>query len=122
MQRVLPVAVLALVVGSTFALSLLQAQDDKPKHTIKDVMKKAQAKTGLLNKVTGGTASKEEKAELVELYTALGKNKPPKGEASSWKEKTDAILAAAKEAQEGKGTDKLKSAAGDCKGCHSVHK
>lgn len=124
MQRVLPIACLAVVFGSSFALL---AQDDKPKFTTKEVMDKAHKK-GLLGKVTKGEAKKEEKAELVELYTALAKNKVTKGGEASWKEKTDALLAAAKEAADGKDgavdqltVDKLTQAA-NCKDCHSVHK
>ena len=121
MKRVLPIACLAVVIGSSFALTLL-AQDDKPKYTVKEVMDKAH-KQGLLGKVTKGEASKEDKTQLVELYTALGKNKVTKGGEASWKEKTDALLAAAKEAAEDKAgaADKLKKAS-NCKDCHSVHK
>jgi hypothetical protein len=94
---------------------------DKAKHSIKDVMKKAH-KEGLLKTVASGKATKEDKDTLIELYTALGQNKPPKGEAGSWKEKTDAILSAAKDAaKDAKAGAKLQKTV-DCKGCHSAHK
>ena len=44
-----------------------------------------------------GEASAEEKKQLVELYEALAANKPPKGDEASWKEKTAALVAAAKD-------------------------
>ena len=86
------------------------------KVTIKVVMQKAM-KGGLCKKVAEGKASDEEKKQLVELFTALSKATPPKGDADSWKDKTGALLTAAK------GTDgeALKKAA-DCKACHTEHK
>ncbi len=53
-------------------------------------------KNGLYKKVGQGKATKEEKEKLVELYTALAKNTPPKGDAAAWKKQTEEMLAAAK--------------------------
>jgi hypothetical protein len=100
------------------------AQQDSPKYTIKDVMKKAHGKTGLLNKVKSEKASDAEAKELLEMYVALSKNKPPQGDADSWKKKTDALVDGAKLYVDGKKDDavtKLNGAA-NCKGCHAVHK
>jgi hypothetical protein len=98
------------------------AQDAKPKYTIKEVMKTAH-KGGLLKKVSGGKASADEKKQLVELYEALAANKPPKGEEAAWKEKTAALVAAAKEAAEGKeGAGEKLTKAANCMACHSAHK
>jgi len=109
-----------LVACIVLGLAVAVAAAAEPAFTTKQVMKEAH-KGGLKDKVVAGKASDDEKKQLVALYEALALNKPPKGEESSWKEKTSALISAAKEAQEGKGTDKLKAAA-DCKGCHSVHK
>lgn len=105
------------------ALSLAtSAEDAKPKYTIKEVMKSAH-KGGLMKKVADGKATAEEKTQLVEFYVALAANKPPKGEAASWKEKTDALIAAAKDAEAGKdGAGAALSKAANCMACHSVHK
>lgn len=84
--------------------------------TIKEVMKKAM-KGGLCGKVASGKANEDEKKELIALFTDLGKNKPPKGDETAWKEKTKALLDAAK-ADDGKA---LKKAA-NCKACHDVFK
>ena len=89
---------------------------DKEKVTIKVVMQKAM-KGGLCTKVASGKADDAEKKQLVELFEALAKATPPKGEADSWKEKTKALVDAAKSADGAA----LKKAA-NCAGCHSVHK
>lgn len=89
---------------------------DKPKHTIKEVMKIAM-KGGLNKKVADGGASDAEKKQLVELLESLAANTPKKGDAGDWNTKTGALVAAAK------GTDGavlLKAA--NCKSCHDAHK
>jgi hypothetical protein len=113
-------AALALVCSAAFAYSA--GADDAPKYKIKDVMAKCM-KGGLCKKVADGNASAEEKKELLDMFTALAANKPPKGDDASWKEYTGALLAAAKEAHAGKdgAGDKLKKAA-NCAGCHGKHK
>ena len=117
-----------LIVSAVAVFGLILVLDanlqggDKDKVTIKQVMKKAHqpAKKGedsLLTKVTGGTASAAEKKELTELYVALSKNEPPKGEADAWKTKTTAMI----EASKGSDADALKKAS-DCKACHGEFK
>jgi len=101
----------------------LSAQDEKPKFTTKQVMKAAHAKGALKDKVVAGTASADEKKQLVECYTALAANKPPKGDEGSWKEKTAALLAAAKDAEAGKeGAGAALAKASNCGACHTAHK
>jgi hypothetical protein len=84
--------------------------------SIKVVMQKAM-KGGLCGKVASGKASDEEKKQLIALFTDLAQDKPPKNDDQDWKDRTKALLDAAK-ADDGKA---LKKAA-DCKGCHSNHK
>jgi hypothetical protein len=99
-------------------------EKDKPKYTIKQVMKKAHAaKDALLKKVQSGDASKEEMKELLAMYKSLEVNKPPRGEEADWKKRTKALVDAANAAVEKKkdASDLLKKAA-DCKGCHDLHK
>lgn len=97
-------------------------EDKKPKYSIEDVMKKA-FKGPLVKKVQKGEASKEEIKTLQEMLLSMSKQKPHKGEADSWKEKNDALIAAAKAVADGdkKGIEMLKKAA-NCKACHSKHK
>ncbi len=121
-MRKLLVAGVVLAFGWVAVTLVTNAEDEKPKHTIKEVMKTAH-KGKLVNKVADGKATAEEKKQLVELYVALAANKPPKGEAASWKEKTDALIAAAKDAEAGKdgaGPALLKAA--NCGMCHGAHK
>ena len=105
-------------------LGVLTAADkEEPKHTIKEVMKEAH-KDGLLKKVASGKADKDEKDKLLELYTDLSKNKPPKGDADDWKTKTGAMVKAAKGAVDGD-KDAAKGLTGvtkSCKACHDAHK
>jgi mono/diheme cytochrome c family protein len=73
--------------------------------------------------VADGKATAEEKKQLVEFYVALAANKPPKGDEASWKEKTAALLAAAKDAEAGKeGAGAALTKAVNCMACHSAHK
>lgn len=120
----LMIAGICLALGvAIVATSVSDAGD--PKYTISDVMKKAHAGKGaLLNKVISGKATEQEGKDLLEMYQALAKNKPPQGAADSWKTKCDALIEGAKLYVDGKKDDaKTKlTAAKDCKGCHSVHK
>ena len=110
-----------LIIGSVAVFALVLAMDGnvdagKDKASIKDVMKKAM-KGGLCGKVASGKANDEEKKLLISLFTDLAAAKPPKGEEDSWKEKTKALLDAAKADD----SAALKKAA-NCKECHSAHK
>ena len=66
-----------------FSIRAEEKEKDKPKHTIKAVMK-ACMKEGLCKKAAEGKASDDEKKSLVEHFEALAANKPPKGGADSW--------------------------------------
>jgi hypothetical protein len=114
----------ALILGLVIGLAALRAADEAPKYTIKEVMKMAHAgDNALAKKVASGKASKEDKKKLVDLYTALAADTPKKGDADSWKDKTSALLDAAKAVDDGKdGAAKDLKKAMDCKACHTVHK
>ncbi len=95
------------------------------KYTIKEIMAKAHkgGKKSLLFKIAAGMGEKKDAEQLLDLYQELAKNKPPQGEAASWKKKTDAMVAAAKEVVAGKeGSGKKLQMSVNCMGCHSVHK
>ncbi len=115
-------ALLAVVFAG---MTVLGAADDKPKYDIETIMDKAHGEKNdkILRKVLDGKATDAEKKELLELYTELGKNKPPKGNEKSWKDKTTALVSATQEVVDGKGTGvaDLKKAS-SCGGCHKVHK
>ena len=120
MKNTLIVAAL-LSVASVGALRVM-AEDAEEEVTIKDVMKAAM-KDGLCKKVAKGEGDQADAEKLLELFTALSKQKPPKGDAESWKEKCDALVAAAKACAEGKeGAGAKLGAAANCKACHGAHK
>lgn len=109
---------LALIVGAC------GAANDAPKYSTKEVMAQAHGKEGLKGKVASGKASKEEKEQLVVLYVALAKNKPAKGDDTSWKQKTEAIVKAAKAvaSSDDKAAVADLNKATNCKVCHEAHK
>jgi hypothetical protein len=120
MARLTVLALLALgIVGLGLGTAAFKAE---PKYAIKDVMKEAM-KGGLCKKVADGKADEAEKKKLVDLFTALSENKPPKGDAADWKTRTEALVKAAKACAAGDkdGPAALKKAA-NCKGCHDLHK
>jgi hypothetical protein len=118
------IAAPALILGLMIGLAGLRAADDAPQYTIKEVMKMAHGgQNSLAKKVASGKASKDDDKKLVELYTALAANKPPQGDADVWKEKTGALVDAAKAVEDGKdGATKDLTKAMQCMGCHSVFK
>ena len=119
-MRKLLVASLVIIGGSALVSLNSGAQDEKA--SIKEVMKVAM-KGGLCAKVAKGEATPEEKKKLAGLFAALHEQKPPKGEASSWDEKTNALVAAANDVLAGKdGSGAALQKAANCMGCHSAHK
>ena len=113
MRRMIAGAVFALFAGLLLA-NLRAADDEKPKYTIKEVMKNHKDK--LNEKFEKGEASTEEKKKLLEGYEALLKNKPPRGDEKDWKEKAEALVKAVKDDDK----DAYKKAV-NCKACHDAH-
>ena len=116
-------------VPGVLALGVLlgAGMQDKPK-SIKEVMALHKesakgAKDSLLDKILGGKSAEGDVKKLLEAYEVMAGQKAPQGDEKSWKDKTEALVAAAKGVSEKKegGVDKLK-AASNCKACHSVHK
>ena len=119
-----PIVLMLLAVALLFAVEGARASDagSKPKYTIKQVMKKAH-KDGLMKKLAMGEGTKEDAKELLDLYEALGENKPPRGAAEDWKKMTQEMVDAAQDVVDGKedaGHRLTKSA--NCMGCHRMHK
>jgi hypothetical protein len=97
----------------------LQGADAKPK-AIKQIMK---AQKGPIDKVRKGNATAADKKKLLELYTDLGKNKPPVGDADNWKTLTENLVSASQDLVDGKDGAKgefLKAV--DCNTCHQAHR
>ena len=114
--------VVAVMLSGLVLVNSANADEEKPKYSISDVMKKAH-KGGLLKKAKAGEASKEEMKMLVAMYEAMAQNKPPKGDAAAWKKRTTAIVASAKALAEGKKGAKARlTRATNCGSCHKAFK
>jgi hypothetical protein len=114
--------VLTLIVSFALGYAASHASYFAPRHTIKQVMRKAH-KQGLLKNVLSGNASDEDRRELLSLYLDLAANTPPKGGADSWRDKTTPIINAARAVAAGdpRGPRALKNAV-NCGACHREHK
>ncbi len=129
MKRNRTIALTTLVAGLLAAGALVWRINAADEHSdvIEEVMKTYhKAPKGVdpvCKKAVDGKASPEEIKKLVAAYKSLTTAKPPKGEASSWKEKTTKLLAAAQGLEKGgpEATAKYKEAV-NCKACHSAHK
>jgi hypothetical protein len=114
---------MCLAVGVGSWLKAQESSDTKkPKYTISEVMKEAHGKK-LLNKVVGGSASKEEKDKLLDLYISMVENRPGKGEQQAWLMKSGRLIVAAAAVAVGReGAETELKAASNCKSCHDVYK
>jgi cytochrome c556 len=127
--------------AGTLALAVLivgaaaQADEKEKIPDIEEIMQKAHGKEGLRATITDEIKDKEwAKAaktvtEWEKLAVALGKNKPEKGTAASWKKQTDTynktlktLVAAVKAKDAKKANGALGKIGSSCKTCHEAHK
>jgi uncharacterized protein (TIGR03067 family) len=80
-------------------------------------------RNNLDSKVIDGKATPEEQQELLLLYTALSKLKPPRGDLVEWKARTGEMVEAVKAVIRGeaKAAERLTKAR-DCKSCHDKYR
>lgn len=112
-----------VLTGGCLALNSLAAQE-VTKRSIDTIMEEAMKGTNSLHrKVSLGQASEEEAKLLLDYFKSLQAEKPSKGDAASWEEKTAKLVAAAQGVIDKKpnATTELQTA-GNCKACHNVHK
>lgn len=76
----------------------------------------------LFGKLKAGSATAEEKKELLEMFVSLQGHSPSKGDAASWKEKTTTLKDAMQAFVDGKGDVEAVKKAANCKACHDVHR
>ena len=109
----------AFAILTAGGMSTLFAADAKPK-AIKQIMKQMKAP---VDKVKKGNATDADKKKLLELYTDLGKNKPPVGDADNWKKLTSALVDATQDLVDDKqgAVDEFNKAV-DCAKCHTAHR
>ena len=127
---------LMAAVGMAVLSAGVLAGDEKEKtYSIEEIMKRHTGAKSLLKGV--GVQVKEGKweeakdgAKMLKAFgESLGKNKPPKGEETSWKKLTEqykentAAVAKAVDKKDAKGaTDALGKIGKSCMGCHKMHK
>ena len=116
-------AKLSIVAGLLSLVVLLGAAPQEFK-SIKEAMSTThKGKESMVNKIREGKGSDEEHKKALAVWEYISTQKPPQGDEASWKAKTTALIAAAKELVEKKpgALEKVK-ATSDCKACHSIHK
>jgi cytochrome c556 len=131
--------VLACFTITAFAMSLgafaADEKKDKKTPTNKEIMMKVPGKNGLVSKASaaanGGKWEDAQKIgkELKEYGEAIAKNKPKKGELTSWEEHTKgfnetmtAIADGADKKDKTAVADAVKKFGTQCATCHKVHK
>jgi len=73
--------------------------------------------------VIDGKASAAEKQQLLDLYQALSRAKPPKGDLGEWQKRTTEMADSMKAAIKGEGMASARlTKARDCKACHEKHR
>jgi hypothetical protein len=82
-----------------------------------------EGKESLNARIMKGQGTEADFKKMAHLTKELALNTPPKGDLTSWTEKTQALQAAAESLVAGKAgaLDSFKTAV-NCKACHSVHK
>lgn len=107
---------IASAIGSAVAADVI-------KENMKKFHKAPEGSDPVCKKVTNGTASDAELAELVKGYLAICAATPPKGEKAAWVEKCKALVASVKkvQAKEASGVEDYKKAV-NCKACHEEFK
>ncbi len=122
----------AVAAGLCISLGMARAAEEaKPPKTIKEIMKIAhkdkdkESKKTMVEIASEGKASEKQLKALVDYYKTMTDLKPKKGEESSWKEKSAALLKAtealAKEPTKKEAIADFKKA-NNCKACHTPHK
>ena len=118
--KIIAASILAAVGFAPLALSAA----NKPKYTIKEVMKEIHKGDDNIGKrAIKGQASKEDITKMVEYYASLPLNDPPRGDKADWLERTTAMVKASQDLKKGAvGAIEHYKQVTDCKGCHQLHK
>lgn len=111
------------IIPAVLAFGVLVAAAPQEAKSVKDVMNAAHkgGKDSMLTKIVDGKGTDDDIKKLVTMYEFLATQKPAMGDEKSWKDKTTALVAAAKEVSEKKPADNLKKAS-NCKACHDLHR
>lgn len=124
MHRLTCFSAIFILSTTWMGFSLADAPEGTTIKTIMNGAHKAPPKgTGLLKKVATGKANAEETKDLLDLYKAMAKLAPPKGETDAWTERTGLLVGAVENIIKGEdeGKQQLQKAS-NCKACHDAHK
>ena len=116
-------AALSLTFLSVFAADAGDNKDSPTKAFMKKYHKAPRGTDPVAKRAQEGKATPQELKELAAGYHAMVKDKPPQGDATSWKEKTTKLASAADALVKGEpGAPERYKDAVSCKACHDVHK
>ena len=112
----------SLVAAVVAAGGVLAVNNVAGPKTVKEVMQIAH-KGPLHKKILGGSATDEEKKQLLDLYIDMAEGEPKKGDKGEWKVVASAAMASAAKVVLGRegAIDELKKTS-DCKSCHDKFK
>jgi len=122
---------IASIAGAALSLTFLSVnaadsgdnKDSPTKAFMKKYHKAPRGTDPIAKRAQDGKATPQELKELAAGYHAMAKDKPPQGDAASWKEKTTKLASAADALVKGDpdAPARYKEAV-NCKACHEVHK
>ena len=116
-------AALTLTFFSAYAADAGDNKDSPTKAFMKKYHKAPKGTDPVAKRAQDGKATPQELKELAAGYHAMQKDKPPQGDAASWKEKTTKLASAADALVKGEpGAIERYREAVACKACHEVHK
>ncbi len=121
-KRLILCSLVAAIVGGGVATAMNNNFVAPAPKSIKEVMKVAH-KDGLLKKIQGGSATEEEKKQLLDLYIDMLEGEPKKGDKKEWQFAAGATVVSAAKVVLGRegALDELKTST-DCMACHSKFK
>jgi hypothetical protein len=124
MRIVRCVAPAAIILGLASALTVIHAAEfDESRRVVIAAMRRVfRGPDALIEKATAGEASEPEKQKLLKVLTDMAAVPAARGDAASWKGRTEALVAAAQDLVDGKegARDRLRAASA-CKACHQAH-
>ncbi len=122
------VAIFLLVSGGTLVAQQQKKKPDPPgARPVKTIMEQTHKEKGALVFLIRDMEGTEDDAKkLLEVYKKLNQMKPPTGDAKSWTNRTNAVIAAIQDLIDKKpdaktATEKIRQVT-DCKGCHDAHR
>lgn len=113
----------AVCVLATSTFVFAEGDDNPIKKAMQIAHKAPKGEKKISEKIVAGTATDDEVKATLDAYKAIGDTKPPKGDATAFKDKMVKLIAATEEVAAHKpGAPETYKEASNCKACHSEHK